>query len=55
MSAPNVKQEKFINLVLPDQTQQQSKILSESSPEISTCESDVAYSRFANHHSSCVH
>ncbi|XP_061996668.1 phosphoinositide phosphatase SAC3 isoform X1 [Rosa rugosa] len=46
MSAPTVKQEKFTNYpVLPDQTQQ-SKILSESSPEISTCESDIAYSRY---------
>ncbi|KAL6226847.1 hypothetical protein ACLB2K_000807 [Fragaria x ananassa] len=44
MSAPSVKQETTYP-VLPNQTKQ-SKILSESSPEISTCESDIAYSRY---------
>lgn len=53
MSAPSVKQETNYP-VLPNHTKQ-SKILSESSPEISTCESDIAYSRFANDHCSSVH
>lgn len=31
---------------LPDQSQGASNFLSESSPEISTCDSDIAFSRF---------
>lgn len=42
--ARNGKQEKF-NSVLPDESQHK-KVLSESSPEISTCESDITFSRF---------
>lgn len=47
MSGTNVKPEKFSNSGLPDRLQGERKLLSESSPEISTCESDITYSRFA--------
>ncbi|KAJ4708709.1 Phosphoinositide phosphatase family protein [Melia azedarach] len=46
MSATNVKQEKFSNSGFPNQLQGGSNVLSESSPEISTSESDVAYSKY---------
>lgn len=46
MSATNDKQEKFTNSTLPDRSQGGNNGLSESSPEISTCESDISYSRF---------
>ncbi|KAM1155916.1 hypothetical protein ACFX11_027029 [Malus domestica] len=46
MSSPHVKQEKFTNPCMPDRSQQESKILSESSPDISTSESDIAFSRY---------
>lgn len=42
--ARNGKQEEF-NSVLPDESQHK-KVLSESSPEISTCESDITFSRY---------
>ncbi|XP_022754764.1 phosphoinositide phosphatase SAC3-like isoform X2 [Durio zibethinus] len=45
MSATNDKQEKFTNSTLPHQSQGGSNGLLESSPEISTCESDISYSR----------
>ncbi|KAK4854012.1 hypothetical protein QYF36_017668 [Acer negundo] len=45
MSATNVNQENFSNSGLPNQYQGGSNVLSESSPEISTSESDVAFSR----------
>lgn len=44
MSAKNVKHSS--NSVLPERSQGSSNFLSESSPEISTCESDTAFSRF---------
>ena len=53
MSTTNDKQEKFTNSTLPDQSQGGSHGLSESSPEISTCESDISYSRFLAFHSHC--
>ncbi|OMO67110.1 hypothetical protein CCACVL1_20784 [Corchorus capsularis] len=46
MSATNSKQEKFANSTLPDRSQVGNNGLSESSPEISTCESDISYSRY---------
>ncbi|KAK7388311.1 hypothetical protein VNO78_23125 [Psophocarpus tetragonolobus] len=46
MSAPNVKQEKFPNQGLPDRSEEGSKGLCESSPEISTTESDISFSRY---------
>ncbi|GLT97150.1 hypothetical protein SLE2022_147320 [Rubroshorea leprosula] len=46
MSATNGKQGNFSNTPLPDRSQRGTNGLSESSPEISTCESDVAYSRY---------
>ncbi|XWS70129.1 hypothetical protein CRYUN_Cryun03dG0022700 [Craigia yunnanensis] len=46
MSATNDKQVKFTNSTLPDRSQGGSNCLSESSPEISTCESDMSYSRY---------
>ncbi|XP_022732406.1 phosphoinositide phosphatase SAC3-like isoform X2 [Durio zibethinus] len=45
VSATNDKQEKFTNSTLPNQSGG-SNGLSESSPEISTCESDISYSRY---------
>ncbi|RVW77025.1 Phosphoinositide phosphatase SAC3 [Vitis vinifera] len=42
----NVKQEKLSNSVLPNRSQGGSKVLSESSPEISTSESDMALARY---------
>lgn len=47
MSAMNVKQEKISNSPLPDKWEGESNVLLESSPEISTCESDIAFSRFS--------
>ncbi|CAL0330254.1 unnamed protein product [Lupinus luteus] len=46
MSAPNAKHEKFSKPGLPYQSEEGSKVFSESSPEISTTESDVAFSRY---------
>ncbi|XP_031267421.1 phosphoinositide phosphatase SAC3-like isoform X1 [Pistacia vera] len=46
MSATNLKQEKFCNSGFPNQLQGGSNCLSESSPEISTSESDMAFSRY---------
>ncbi|XVF35196.1 hypothetical protein REPUB_Repub18cG0124600 [Reevesia pubescens] len=46
MSATNDKKEKFINSTLPDRSRGGRNGLSESSPEISTCESDISYSRY---------
>lgn len=45
MSAPNAKHENF-SKGLPDRSEEGSKGFSESSPEISTTESDVSFSRF---------
>ncbi|XP_034700025.1 phosphoinositide phosphatase SAC3-like [Vitis riparia] len=42
----NVNQEKLSNSVLPNRSQGGSKVLSESSPEISTSESDMALARY---------
>lgn len=47
MSVANEKPGKFSNSNLPDRLEGERKLLSESSPEISTCESDITYSRFA--------
>ncbi|KAF3970972.1 hypothetical protein CMV_005378 [Castanea mollissima] len=46
ISATNVKQVKMSHSALPDQSQGASNFLSESSPEISTCGSDIAFSRY---------
>ncbi|XVE70768.1 hypothetical protein DITRI_Ditri10aG0097600 [Diplodiscus trichospermus] len=46
MSTTNDKQGKFTNSTLLDRSQGGSNGLSESSPEISTCESDISYSRY---------
>ena len=46
MSATNVKQGKLSHSALPGQSQGASNFLYESSPEISTCESDISFSRF---------
>ncbi|XP_057415757.1 phosphoinositide phosphatase SAC3-like isoform X2 [Lotus japonicus] len=46
MSAPNAKQENFSNRHLPDRSQEKNKALCESSPEISSTESDIAFSRY---------
>ncbi|KAF5726112.1 phosphoinositide phosphatase SAC3-like isoform X1 [Tripterygium wilfordii] len=46
MSATNLNQKKFSSSVLPNQLQGENHMLSESSPEISTSESDVAFSRY---------
>ncbi|KAG5225508.1 hypothetical protein OIU77_006136 [Salix suchowensis] len=46
LSAMNVKQQKFCSSAFPDQFQEEINVLSESSPEISTCESDIAFSRY---------
>ncbi|KAJ7957243.1 Phosphoinositide phosphatase family protein [Quillaja saponaria] len=46
MSAPNVKLTNFSKSGLPDRSQEGSKGLCESSPEISTSESDIAFSRY---------
>ena len=46
ISATNVKQVKMSHSALPDQSQGAINFLSESSPEISTCDSDIAFSRF---------
>lgn len=47
MSAPNVKDEKFSKPGFPDRTGEGSKAFCESSPEISTTEteSDISFSR----------
>ncbi|KAG6771958.1 hypothetical protein POTOM_023353 [Populus tomentosa] len=42
----NVRQQKFCRSAFPDQFQEENNVLSESSPEISTCESDIAFSRY---------
>ncbi|KAK4565016.1 hypothetical protein RGQ29_006889 [Quercus rubra] len=46
ISATNVKQVKMSHSALPDQSQGARNFLSESSPEISTCDSDIAFSRY---------
>ncbi|CAK7352300.1 unnamed protein product [Dovyalis caffra] len=46
LSAMNVKQQKFCSSAFSDQFQEENNALSESSPEISTCESDIAFSRY---------
>ncbi|KAK7291771.1 hypothetical protein RIF29_07180 [Crotalaria pallida] len=46
MSAPNVKHEKSPSKGLPDRPNEGGKVYSESSPEISTTESDVSFSRY---------
>ncbi|XP_015888970.1 phosphoinositide phosphatase SAC3 isoform X2 [Ziziphus jujuba] len=46
MSVANEKPGKFSNSNLPDRLEGERKLLSESSPEISTCESDITYSRY---------
>ncbi|KAH9804833.1 phosphoinositide phosphatase SAC3 [Citrus sinensis] len=46
MSATNVNEEKFSSSGLPNQLRNRNNVLSESSPEISTSESDVAFSRY---------
>jgi hypothetical protein len=46
MSATNVKQGKLSHSALPGQSQGASNFLYESSPEISTCESDISFSRY---------
>ncbi|XP_019455354.1 PREDICTED: phosphoinositide phosphatase SAC3-like isoform X1 [Lupinus angustifolius] len=46
MSAPNANHENFPNQGLPNRSEEGSKIFSESSPEISTTESDVSLSRY---------
>lgn len=45
ISATDVKQENFVNSGLPNQCQGENNVISESSPEISTSESDVTFSR----------
>ncbi|KAK8509151.1 hypothetical protein V6N13_062205 [Hibiscus sabdariffa] len=45
MPAAQDKQENFTNSTMPDRSQG-SNVLSESSPDISTCESDMSYSRY---------
>ncbi|KAF2285126.1 hypothetical protein GH714_037994 [Hevea brasiliensis] len=45
MSPKNVKEEKISGSALPNQWEGESNVLSESSPDISTCESDIAFSR----------
>jgi hypothetical protein len=44
--ASATKEKHVSNSVLPDRSQGASNFLSESSPEISTCESDITFSRF---------
>ncbi|XP_038699994.1 phosphoinositide phosphatase SAC3-like isoform X2 [Tripterygium wilfordii] len=46
ISATNFNQEKFSSSVLQNRLQGENHMLSESSPEISTSESDVAFSRY---------
>ncbi|KAE9609949.1 putative SAC domain-containing protein [Lupinus albus] len=46
MSAPNGRHENFPNPGLPDRSEEGSKVFSESSPEISTTESDASFSRY---------
>ncbi|XP_019463549.1 PREDICTED: phosphoinositide phosphatase SAC3-like isoform X1 [Lupinus angustifolius] len=46
MSAPNARHDNFPNSGLPDRSEEGSKVFSESSPEISTTESDVSFSRY---------
>ncbi|KAK8520359.1 hypothetical protein V6N12_004301 [Hibiscus sabdariffa] len=46
MSARNDNQGKLTNSTMPNRSQGASNGLSESSPEISTCERDIAYSRY---------
>ncbi|KAA8523369.1 hypothetical protein F0562_009792 [Nyssa sinensis] len=46
MSTPSIKQELSDSVFSNDQSQGESKILSESMLEISTCESDMAFSRY---------
>ncbi|GAB4838073.1 actin cytoskeleton and mitosis protein [Ancistrocladus abbreviatus] len=47
MSTTNVRPRNFVSLLLPDQSEGASRVPSESSPDISTSESDLAYSRYA--------
>lgn len=46
LSAMNARQQKFCRSAFPDQFQEENNVLSESSPEISTCESNIAFSRY---------
>ncbi|KAH8505530.1 hypothetical protein H0E87_012672 [Populus deltoides] len=46
LSAMNARQQKFCRSAFPDQFQEENNVLSKSSPEISTCESDIAFSRY---------
>ncbi|WCJ42861.1 Phosphoinositide phosphatase family protein [Euphorbia peplus] len=46
MSTKNVKQKKLSSSAIPDQWESECNVLSDSSPEISACESDMAYSRY---------
>ncbi|KAF8393685.1 hypothetical protein HHK36_021932 [Tetracentron sinense] len=46
ISATNAGQKKHSNSALPERTQGGNKGLSESTPEISTCDSDISYSRY---------
>ncbi|KAE8710454.1 Phosphoinositide phosphatase SAC4 [Hibiscus syriacus] len=46
MSTRNDKQGKLTNSTMPNRSQGASNGLSESSPEISTCERDIAYTRY---------
>uniref|UniRef100_A0A2P2MCG8 SAC domain-containing protein n=1 Tax=Rhizophora mucronata TaxID=61149 RepID=A0A2P2MCG8_RHIMU len=44
--ATTVKQNKFSNSALPDHSHGENSVLTESSPEVSTCESDISFSRY---------
>ncbi|KAJ6699066.1 PHOSPHOINOSITIDE PHOSPHATASE SAC3-RELATED [Salix purpurea] len=44
--AMNSRQQKFCRSAFPYQFQEENNVLSESSPEISKCESDIAFSRY---------
>jgi hypothetical protein len=46
LSAMNAREQKFCRSAFPDQFQEENNVLSESSPEISTCESNIAFSRY---------
>ncbi|KAI4335156.1 hypothetical protein L6164_013828 [Bauhinia variegata] len=46
MSAGNAKKEKLTDSCLPDLSEEGTKLLSESSPDISTSENGIAYSRY---------
>lgn len=46
MSTTKIEQEKFCGSVLPDRSEGARRVLSESSPDISTSESEMTFSRF---------